>query len=138
MPAQFKDYPVYVYDDPAIYKDFTGGLNTHPSNDHLEDNEMRDCLNMHYSSAGLVKRNGAKQLCTISCDTELFNIQSVFIFTYKIPYLIIAADGKLYKGLFNEHLAIKLNRLYIYFKEDNTMLANSPINIAIGLDLYYE
>lgn len=138
MPAQFRDYPVYVYDDPAIYNDFTGGLNTHPSNDHLEDNEMRDCLNMHYSSAGLVKRNGAKQLCTISCDTELFNIQSVFIFTYKIPYLIIAADGKLYKGVFNEHLAIKLNRLYIYFKEDNTMLANSPINMAIGLDLYYE
>jgi hypothetical protein len=138
MPAKFRDYPVYVYDDPAIYNNFTGGLNTHPSNDHLLDNELRDCLNMHYSSAGLVKREGAKQLCTITCDVELFNIQAVFIFTYKIPYLIIAADGKLYKGLFNENISIKLTRLFIYFKQDNTLLANSPIDMSLGLDLYYE
>lgn len=138
MPAKFKDYPVYVYDDPAIYNDFTGGLNTHPSNDHLENNEMRDCLNMHYSSAGLVKRNGAKQLCTITCEDELFNIQSVFIFTYKVPYLIIASDGKLYKGVFNENITINLTRLYIYFNNNDTMLSNSPSDLSIGLNLYYE
>lgn len=138
MPAKFKDYPVYVYDDPAIYNDFTGGLNTHPSNDHLEDNDMRDCLNMHFSSAGLVKRNGAKQLCKITCEDELFNIQAVFIFTYKVPYLIIASDGKLYKGVFNENITINLSRLYIYFNNKDTMLANSPSDLSIGLDLYYE
>lgn len=137
MPAKIKDYPLYVYDDPAIYSDFSGGINSHPSNVHLQDNELRDCLNMHYASASLTKRPGAKQLCTISCEEQLFNIQGVFIFTHNVSYLILASDGKLYKGLYNENTNIILTRLPIYFKNTTNDLANSPEDTSLGLDLHY-
>ena len=113
MATKYKDYPIYTYDEPATYSDFSGGINTDPSNEHLANNEMRDCLNMHYSSAALVKRKGASLLCNIECPDELFNIQGVFLFTYKITYIIIAADGKLYKGFYSPHATIRLSRLPI-------------------------
>ena len=68
MPSVYKDYPIYTYDEPAIYNDFSGGINTDPSNENLLQNEMRDCVNMHYSSGSLVKRKGASLLCTVSCE----------------------------------------------------------------------
>ena len=92
MPTRTKDYPIYTYDEPAIYKDFSGGINTDPSNEHLLENEMRDCVNMHYLSGALVKRKGAKKLCDISCDDDLVNIQGIFLFTYRITYIIVAAS----------------------------------------------
>lgn len=138
MPAQFKDYPLYVYDDPAIYNRFTGGINSNPNNEHLDEDELRDCLNMHYNSAGLIKRPGAKQLCTITCNTELFNIQSVFLFTYKVTYLVIASDGKLYSGLYNENITIDLKRIHIYVDNNSILDYNSPTDMTIGLQTYYK
>ena len=38
--AKYKDYPVYTYDEPATYSDFSGGINTDPSNEHLQPNEI--------------------------------------------------------------------------------------------------
>lgn len=132
--AKYKDYPVYTYDEPATYSDFSGGINTDPSNEHLQPNEMRDCLNMHYSSAALVKRKGASLLCNIECEDELYNIQGVFLFTYRITYIIIAADGKLYKGFYSPNAKIKLSRLPINVEIPESLDAYNPIDITVGLN----
>lgn len=138
MPAKYKDYPIYTYDEPVTYNDFSGGINTDPSNEHLLANEMRDCLNMHYKSAALVKRKGASLLCTISCEDELFNIQGVFLFTYKTTYIILAADGKLYQGIYSPKSTITLARLSIIFPVvTGTDLYNSS-DVTIGLPQYIE
>ena len=131
--AKYKDYPVYTYDEPATYSDFSGGINTDPSNEHLQPNEMRDCLNMHYSSAALVKRKGASLLCNIQCEDELFNIQGVFLFTYKITYIIIAADGKLYKGFYSPNATIKLSRLPISSSVADTLEVFNPLDTNLDL-----
>lgn len=138
MPAKYKKYPIYTYDEPATYKDFVGGINTNPSNEHLQPNELRDCVNMHYSSAGLIKRNGAKKLCNIVCEDELYNVQGIFLFTYKITYLILACDGKLYKGFYNEHSNIVLKRIYINSEVVNNYEMYSPDNVITGLNIYTE
>lgn len=131
--AKYKDYPVYTYDEPATYSDFSGGINTDPSNEHLQPNEMRDCLNMHYSSAALVKRKGASLLCTIECEEELFNIQGVFLFTYKITYIIIASDGKLYKGIYSPLAKIRLTKLPILIPQKYSSQAFDPTDVSVGL-----
>lgn len=138
MPAKYKDYPIYTYDEPVTYSDFSGGINTDPSNEHLNENEMRDCLNMHYRSAALVKRKGASLLCTISCEDELFNIQGVFLFTYKISYLIIAADGKLYQGVYTPNATITLTRLRISSDTAASYQLYNPVDLTVGLETYYE
>lgn len=133
MPTKYKDYPVYTYDEPATYSDFSGGVNTDPSNEHLAQNEMRDCLNMHYKSAALVKRQGASLLCNIKCEDELNNVQGVFLFTHKITYIIIAADGKLYQGFYSPHATIELTRLHIEIPLfDNDFIYN-PIDVTADL-----
>ena len=138
MPAKMKDYPLYVYDEPQTYEDFSGGINTDPSNEHLTEFEMRDCLNMTYMSGALVKRKGAKLLCDISCEEDLHNIQGVFLFTYRITYLIIAADGKLYQGFFNEHTTIHLTRLRIVKEPKENLSLYDPTDLFAGLKEYYE
>ena len=55
MPARYKDYPIYIYDEPAEYKDFTGGMNTHPNSETLADNELQACINMTYENKVLCK-----------------------------------------------------------------------------------
>ena len=134
MATKYKDYPVYTYDEPATYSDFSGGINTDPSNEHLLPNEMRDCLNMHYSSAALVKRKGASLLCNIECEDELFNVQGVFLFTYRVTYIIIAADGKLYKGFYSPNATIRLSRLPINVEVAESFDVFNPMDITIGLD----
>ena len=131
--AKYKDYPVYTYDEPATYSDFSGGINTDPSNEHLQPNEMRDCLNMHYSSAALVKRKGASLLCNIECEDELYNVQGVFLFTYRVTYIIIAADGKLYKGFYSPNAKIKLSRLPILSSVTETFDSFNPLDTNINL-----
>lgn len=136
MPTKYKDYPIYTYNEPATYNDFTGGINTDPSNEHLLKNEMRDCVNMTYLSGALVKRKGAKEICKITCDEDIKNIQGVFLFTYKITYIIVAADGKLYQAAFNENTTIKLNRLNIYKLSSSSNKMFDETNVFEGLETY--
>lgn len=138
MPAKYKDYPIYTYDEPVTYSDFSGGINTDPSNEHLLANEMRDCLNMHYKSAALVKRKGASLLCTISCEDELFNIQGVFLFTYRTTYIIIAADGKLYQGIYAPNSKTILKRLHINIPVLDSDDAYNALDVSVGLPQYIE
>jgi hypothetical protein len=136
MPTKYKDYPIYSYNEPATYSDFTGGINTDPSNEHLSDNEMRDCVNMTYLSGALVKRKGAKEICRITCDEDIRNIQGVFLFTYKITYIIVAADGKLYQSPFNENTTLKLTRLNIYKPKNYTNKVYDETSVFDGLEVY--
>ena len=138
MSTKYKDYPIYTYDEPVTYNDFSGGINTDPSNEHLLTNEMRDCLNMHYKSAALVKRKGASLLCTISCEDELFNIQGVFLFTHKLTYIVIAADGKLYQGIYSPNTTITLARLSIIFPPLIGDTVYNPVNMILDLPQYIE
>lgn len=133
MPVRTRDYPLYTYDEPAVYKDFSGGINTDPSNEHLLKNEMRDCVNMTYLSGALVKRKGAKKLCDISCEDSLNFIQGIFLFTYKITYIIVAADGKLYQGIYNDNSTIKLTNLPIINYRINSTYLFEEENVFDGL-----
>lgn len=134
MPTKYKDYPIYTYNEPATYNDFTGGINTDPSNEHLLDNEMRDCVNMTYLSGALVKRKGAKEICKITCDEDIKNIQGVFLFTYKITYIIVAADGKLYQAVFNENTTLNLTRLNIFKLEKANTKAYDEESVLDGIE----
>ncbi len=137
MPTKYKDYPIYRYDEPAVYSDFSGGINTDPSNDHLLDNEIKDATNFTYLSGALVKRKGAKKLCDISCEDDLETIQGVFLFTYRITYIILAADGKLYQGIYNEDAPIILKRLYIYKTKNTTGFVHNEEDVFAGLEEKY-
>jgi hypothetical protein len=116
MPHKIKKYELLITDEPASYGDFDGGINTNPSNEHLEKNELRDCLNMHYQQGSLVKRNGAKLLSTLSSEIDLFKIQGVSLFTYKLTYIVIAANGQLYYGIYSPNSTINLRKLEIKIK----------------------
>lgn len=134
MPVKTKDYPIYTYDEPAVYKDFSGGINSDPSNEHLLNSEMRDCVNMTYLSGALVKRRGAKKICDISCEDDLINIQGIFLFTYRITYIILAADGKLYSGIYTENSTIQLTRLQIVRQKKQNIFSIDEQDSFTGLD----
>lgn len=136
MPTKYKDYPIYTYDEPSSHSDFTGGINLGPSNEHLLDNEMRDCVNMTYLSGALVKRKGAEILSRVVCDEDLTNIQGIFLYTFKLTYLIIAANGKLYYGVFNEDIDIQLERLYIYQQIEQADNLYNPLDTLAGIEEY--
>ena len=137
MPADYKKYPIFVYNEPATYEDFSGGVNTDPSNENLTPNQLINCVNMHYSSGSLIKRRGAKLLSNLSSSEDLFNIQGVFIFTYRITYIIVAADGKLYKGFYNENGPIVLERLPIAIPSYDRLLSINPADVTYGLPEQY-
>lgn len=145
MPAKYKDYPIYTYDEPAIYNDFIGGINTDPSNEHLMPNEMRDCVNMHYNSGALVKRPGFKEISKFTYfGAELSNIQGVFLYEHKNTYIVVASNGRLYSGLYSEG-TIELSSLPIDIKmyqstspdgENYFPYAYNPLDATIGLATY--
>lgn len=136
MPAILKKYPIYVTDEPVSYKTFIGGINSDQSNEHLNDNEIRDGLNVHFQSGGLIKRKGAKLLATLISNQNINNVQGVFLYTYKITYLLLAADGKLFYGIYNPFKDISIKELPILFYEINETIINNPLNMKIGLKRY--
>jgi len=136
MPAVVKKYPLYVSDEPITYRSFTGGINSDPSNEHLANNELRDALNVHYQSGGIVKRKGAKILSTIVSNEDIVNVQGVSLFTNRITYLIIAADGKLFYGIYTPNAEINLTRLPVKFRKTNRSLIHNPLDLTVGLEKY--
>jgi hypothetical protein len=112
--GEFKKYPIYVYDEPATYEDFRGGINLNPASQVLADNQVRDAVNMEYSHVSLRKRRGAKKKCGL-LSTEQFNfIQGVFLFTFRTSYIIVAADGQLWYADYIPDIDIELKPLPIY------------------------
>lgn len=112
--ANFQKYPVYQYDEPATYDDFKGGINLDPSSENLADNEMRDCVNMEFSHVTLKKRKGAKKICRLLCEDTLNFVQGVTLFTHNYPFIVVAADGKLYYSLYIKGVDLELQRLPIH------------------------
>ena len=133
MPTKYKDYPIYTYDEPAICSDFSGGINTDPSNEHLLDNELRDCVNMNLLSGALVKRKGAKEITKFNCEEDISNIQGIFLFSVNITYIILAANGKLYYSIYNENETINLKRLHILNSRTNRLVAEDCQDVFVGL-----
>ena len=138
MPAIVKKYPLYVSDEPVGYKSFIGGINSDQSNEHLLDTELRDGLNVHFQSSGLIKRKGAKLLTTLISTEAIQNVQGVFLFTNKVTYLIIAADGRLFYGVYAPVSEIIIQRLPIKFYSTSDFYLNNPFNMKVGLDIYPE
>lgn len=136
MPAIVKKYPLYVSDEPVTYLSFVGGINSDPSNEHLLPNELRDALNVHYQSGALVKRKGAKILSTLLSNEDIENVQSVSIFTNRISYLVIAADGKLYYGIYTPNAEINIQRLPINFENFNRFYLHNPLDLTVGLQQF--
>lgn len=136
MPAVIKKYPLYVSDEPVTYRQFNGGINLDPSNEHLNPNELRDALNVHYLSGGIVKRKGAKILSTIISEEDIKNVQGISLFTTKMTYLILAADGKLFYGIYSPNSEISLTRLPIKFSPYKKSIVHDPLNLTVGLERY--
>lgn len=130
--ANFKKYPVYQYDEPAIYNDFRGGLNTDPSSENLLDNELRDVTNMDYINSTLSKRMGAKKLIELNINEDLSFCQGLWIFsTPSSTYVVIAVKGQLYYSLYDQVLGTNFIQLRINIPYDqiySLQVRNSIIN----------
>jgi hypothetical protein len=137
MPHKLRQYELYVTNEPATYNEFDGGINTNPSNEHLEKNELRDALNMHYQQGSLVKRPGAKLLTTLNSDSDLFKIQGVSLFTYKLTYIVIAANGQLYYGIYSPNSTVNIRKLDIKIRGKNNTKLYDPENMIADLPIVY-
>ena len=104
----------YVYDTPATYNQFDGGINTNLSNEALEANELRDGLNCHYINQSLVNRRGEKIIKRLILPINT-RPQGDFVFsaTHK-DYIISVRNGHIFYGDFsNSNIEITMNLLLI-------------------------
>lgn len=111
--ANFTKYPIYVYDEPATYDDFRGGINLNPASETLADNQIRDGINLEYSHVSLRKRRGAKKKCGLLSKEQFNFIQGIFLFTFKTSYIVLAADGRLWYADYIPEIDIELKPLPI-------------------------
>ena len=88
----------YVYDTPATYNQFDGGINTNLSNEALELNELRDGLNCHYVNQSIVNRRGEKLVKKLNLPINS-RPQGDFLFsaTHK-DYIISVRNGHIFYG----------------------------------------
>ena len=94
----------YVYDTPANYNQFDGGINTNLSNEALEINELRDGLNCHYVNKSLVNRRGEKVIKRLNLPIKS-RPQGDFIFSApKKDYIISVRNGHIFYGEYAEHI----------------------------------
>ena len=90
----------YVYDTPATYDQFNGGINTNLSNEALEMNELRDGLNCHYVNQSLVNRKGEKLLKKLNLPINS-RPQGDFMFSAEHQdYIISVRNGHIFYGVF--------------------------------------
>ena len=90
----------YVYDTPATYDQFDGGINTNLSNEALEANELRDGLNCHYVNQSLMNRKGEKILKKLNLPIDS-RPQGDFMFSAEHnDYIISVRNGHIFYGIF--------------------------------------
>ncbi|MCR5742057.1 MAG: hypothetical protein K6G38_06335 [Gammaproteobacteria bacterium] len=90
----------YVYDTPATYDQFNGGINTNLSNEALEANELRDGLNCHYVNQSLMNRKGEKLLKKLNLPINS-RPQGDFMFSAEHnDYIISVRNGHIFYGIF--------------------------------------
>ena len=104
----------YVYDTPATYNQFDGGINTNLSNEALEANELRDGLNCHYINQSLVNRKGEKIIKRLNLPVNT-RPQGDFVFSAtNKDYIISVRNGHIFYGDFtNSNFEITMNLLLI-------------------------
>ena len=90
----------YVYDTPATYNQFNGGINTNLSNEALELNELRDGLNCHYVNQSLVNRKGEKIIKKLILPVNS-RPQGDFLFSGEHnDYIISVRNGHIFYGIY--------------------------------------
>ena len=104
----------YVYDTPATYNQFDGGINTNLSNEALELNELRDGLNCHYVNQSLVNRKGESIIKRLILPINT-RPQGDFVFSAQHKdYIISVRNGHIFYGDFsNGNFEITMNLLLI-------------------------
>lgn len=127
-----KKYQLPVYDPPATYMDFTGGINTSLSNETLQPNELRDGLNCHYSNSALVNRPGASLVKRLEIPLTTDRYQGDFIFAGKNQnWFISVRNGHIFYGIYSEEEIISMSLLHVNIEHTETV--DDPHNYIIGL-----
>lgn len=99
-------YPVSIYDEPAEYKTFSGGINTDRNELGILINQMKYCENMHFINGNLHIRKGGKTFIEFNSNETLNNVQGIFLFSIKSLYIIVANNGHLLFGRYNKPYSI--------------------------------
>ncbi|MBR2492514.1 MAG: hypothetical protein IKB64_03475, partial [Paludibacteraceae bacterium] len=138
-----KKYPLPVYDPPASYREFSGGINTSLSNESLQSNELRDALNCHYENDTLVNRPGASRLAILT-GLPKDRPQGDFLFnTENVSWIISVRNGRIYYGDFESQEEVHMTLLPITITRTESVLdtENYVINLQTltqGDDLWEE
>jgi len=94
-------YRTRVYDTPATYTQFNGGINTNLSNEDLEPNELRDGLNCHYVNQSLMNRKGEKITNRLLLPIK-DRPQGDFLFSAEHnDYILCVRNGRIYWNNYN-------------------------------------
>ncbi len=130
-----KKYPLPVYDPPASYRNFDGGINTSLSNESLQPNELRDALNCHYSNGALINRPGASKLKTLLFpDKTDTRPQGDFLWaTPNNTWIISVRNGHIYFGDFGNSEEVTMNILTMDFVRTEIL---DTENYIANLDTY--
>ena len=130
-----KKYQLPVYDPPASYTDFTGGINTSLSNESLQQNEIRDGLNCHYSNSALINRPGASLIKRLHIPLETTRCQGDFIYaTVNNTWMISVRNGHIFYGAYGTTEDIHMNLLPITIKR--TEKFDDTENYIVNLKTY--
>lgn len=122
--ANFVKSPVYQYDEPAIYNQFSGGINIANSSEDMADNEILDGVNITYNHLLPSKRKGAESIARLTFSKVFKKIQGSFFHTIgEETFLIVAADGELHYSLYIPGVQMNLEvlpiRIYTSAREHN-------------------
>lgn len=143
--SDFVKQPSFIYDEPAIYKRFDGGINNDPANENLENNQVRDAVNVHYNNGVIERRLGAdrfKNLIYHELDASQRRniVQGAFTFVGRFnPSLVVIKDGHLYYTVLAENnrfdmveIPIIVTNSFVSAQKTITQVTN-PANYLIGL-----
>lgn len=140
-----KKYPLPIYDPPAVYTDFNGGINTSLNNETLQQNEIRDGLNCHYNNSALINRPGASLIKKLKFDIVTNRYQGDFLFAAKNKTWIISVrNGHIFYGAYGTDLEIPMTLLYVNihrtekFDDPTNYIANLPTYEDVDLNIEHE
>jgi hypothetical protein len=138
--SDFIKQPNYVYDQPAIYDRFDGGINNDPSNENLMNNQVRDAINVSYNDGVLERRLGAKlfkNLIFYDNDPSIHRsiIQGSFTFVGEFnPCFVVVRDGHLYYSVLSN--TDTYDMIEVICEVDATKSNKDPLNLILGLPYY--
>ena len=130
-------YRTRVYDTPATYTQFNGGINTNLSNEDLEPNELRDGLNCHYVNQSLMNRKGEKITNRLLLPIK-DRPQGDFLFSAEHnDYILCVRNGRIYWNNYNpDEKEITMNLLpldYVIPTNNGTPIRDDCENWGIDL-----